>query len=84
MKMHVAGGKVPDDRIIDGIEMRDFFVGKADKSGRESVIVYSGNDLFGIKWRNWKMNFKEIETGRKDQLMQPERYWKHCDLEPVT
>ncbi len=62
MKMHVAGGKVPDDRIIDGIEMRDFFVGKTDKSGRESVIVYSGNDLFGIKWRNWKMNFKEIET----------------------
>jgi hypothetical protein len=62
MKMHVAGGKVPDDRIIDGTEMRDFFVGKTDKSGRESVIVYSGNDLFGIKWRNWKMNFKEIET----------------------
>jgi hypothetical protein len=62
MKMHVAGGKVPDDHVIDGIEMRDFFVGKTDYFGRESVVVYSGNDVFGVKWRNWKMNFKEIET----------------------
>jgi hypothetical protein len=45
---------VPDDRIIDGIEMRDFFLGKTDKSGREGVIVYSGNDVFSVKWRNWK------------------------------
>jgi len=58
----IAGAKVPDDRVIDGIEMRDFFVGKTDKSGREGVVVYSGNDVFGVKWRNWKMNFKEIET----------------------
>ena len=58
----IAGGKVPDDRIIDGIEMRDFFLGKTDKSGREGVIVYFGSDVFGVKWRNWKMNFKEIDT----------------------
>jgi len=58
----VAGGKVPDDRVIDGIEMRDFFLGKTDKSGREGVICYMGSDVFGVKWRNWKMNFKEIES----------------------
>ncbi len=58
----IAGGKVPDDRAIDGIEMRDFLVGKAEKSGRESVIVYMVNDVYGVKWRNWKMNFKEIDT----------------------
>ena len=58
----IAGGKVPDDRIIDGIEMSDFFLGKESKSGRDSVIVYMGNDIFGVKWKNWKLNFKEIDT----------------------
>ena len=32
------------------------------KSGRESVIVYMGNDIYGIKWRNWKLHFKELDT----------------------
>ncbi|MEE8261487.1 MAG: arylsulfatase [Gammaproteobacteria bacterium] len=58
----LAGGKVPDDRVIDGLDMADFFLGKQDKSGREGVIVYMGNDIFGVKWRNWKVNFKEQDT----------------------
>ncbi len=58
----IAGGKVPDDRIIDGIDMSDFFLGKQKKSGREGVIVYMGNDVYGVKWRNWKLNFKELDT----------------------
>ena len=77
----IAGGKVPDDRVIDGIEMRDFFLGKTDKSGREGVIVYSGNDIFGVKWRNWKMNFKEIETifGEVKEYGMPKLYNLHKD-----
>jgi arylsulfatase len=58
----IAGGKVPDDRIIDGIDMSDFFLGKQEKSGREGVIVYMGNDIFGVKWRDWKVNFKEQDS----------------------
>ena len=58
----IAGGKVPDDRVIDGIEMEDFFMGKEKKSGRESVVVYMGNDVYGIKWRNWKLLTKELDT----------------------
>jgi arylsulfatase len=58
----IAGGKVPNDRIIDGIEMEDFFMGKQKKSGRESVVIYMGNDIYGIKWRNWKLLTKELDT----------------------
>lgn len=58
----VAGGKVPDDRIIDGIDMANFFMGKQEKSGREGLIVYMGKDIYGVKWRNWKLNFKEQDT----------------------
>jgi arylsulfatase len=55
----VAGGKVPEDRVIDGIDMSDFLLGKRKESGREGFVVYMGNDVFGVKWRNWKLHFKE-------------------------
>jgi len=58
----IAGGKVPDDRVIDGVDQTDFFLGKQEKSNREGLIVYMGNDIWGVKWRNWKVNLKEQET----------------------
>jgi arylsulfatase len=56
----IAGGKVPKDRIIDGVDQTDFFLGKKEQSNRESVVIYVGNELFGVKWRNWKMMLKEL------------------------
>ena len=54
-----AGGKVPDDRVIDGMDVSEFLLGNSKKSGREGFVVYMGNDVFGVKWRNWKLHFKE-------------------------
>ena len=42
--------------------MRDFFLGKTKESGSDGFIVYMGNDVFGVKWRNWKLHFKEQYT----------------------
>ena len=58
----IAGGSVPSDRVIDGIDMSEFFVGLKEKSGRDGFIVYMGNDIFAVKWRDWKLHFKE-QTG---------------------
>ena len=58
----VADGTVPDDRVIDGVDQTDFFLGRQAKSNREGLIVYMGNDVWGVKWRNWKLNLKEQET----------------------
>ena len=58
-----AGAKVPDDRIIDGLDQSKFFLRKQDKSNRESVIIYVGDDIYGVKWRNWKMVTKELDAG---------------------
>jgi arylsulfatase A-like enzyme len=58
-----AGGEVPDDRVLDSIDVSDFLTGREEHSGRESVIVYVGNDIFGVKWRNWKMMTKELDVG---------------------
>jgi arylsulfatase len=57
-----AGGRVPDDRPIDGIDVSDFLLGNNEKSGRDGFIVYMGNDVFGVKWRNWKLHFKEQDA----------------------
>ncbi len=46
---------------LDGVDQSDFLMGKSEKSARESVIIYIGNELFGVKWRNWKLLLKEID-----------------------
>jgi len=56
-----VGGDIPQDRVLDGVDQSDFLMGKSEKSARESVIIYIGNELFGVKWRNWKMLLKEID-----------------------
>ena len=58
----ITKSEVPQDRVIDGIDMSDFFLGKSKKSGRDGFIVYMGNDIFGVKWRNWKLHFEEQEA----------------------
>ena len=58
----IVGGEVPADRVVDGIDMSGFLLGDTDTSGREGFIVYMGNDVFGVKWRDWKLHFKE-QTG---------------------
>ena len=56
-----AGGETPSDRIIDGVDQSDFLMGKSEKSARESIVIYVDNELFGVKWRNWKMLLKSID-----------------------
>lgn len=55
-----TGTKVPDDRTIDGEDQSGFFSGVTNSSARESMVIYIGNELFGAKWRNWKVLLKEI------------------------
>ena len=50
---------MPQDRVIDGIDVSEFLLGNRKKSGRDGFVVYMGNDIFGVKWRDWKIHFKE-------------------------
>ncbi len=72
----IVGYKVPDDRIIDGVDQSDFFLGKAEKSNREGFPVYNGDDLFAYKWRNWKVHFIELNSmfGSPKRLNVPSVY----------
>ena len=57
----MVGAKIPTDRIMDSADHSDFLMGKDEKSARESLVLYVGQEVFGVKWRNWKMLYKEIE-----------------------
>jgi arylsulfatase A-like enzyme len=52
---------VPTDRPIDGVDQSAFLLGKEKKSAREHVIVYVGDTVFAVKWRNMKVHFATAE-----------------------
>ena len=56
-----VGGDIPQDRILDGVDQTDFLMGKSKKSARESMVIYLTSELFGAKWRNWKILLKELD-----------------------
>ncbi len=53
--------RVPTDRPIDGIDQKDFLLGKQEKSNREYVVTYVGDKVFAVKWRNMKVHFAAAE-----------------------
>ena len=52
---------VPTDRPIDGVDQSEFLLGKVEKSAREHVVIYVGDTVFSVKWRNMKVHFATAE-----------------------
>ena len=72
----ITGAKVPTDRIIDGVDQFNFLAGKQKNSNREGFPAFNGDDLFGYKWRNWKMHFVQLDSmfGAPGKLNMPHLY----------
>jgi arylsulfatase A-like enzyme len=51
-----AGASPPADRVIDGVDQRAFFEGKAEASARDGFPFWMGDVLYGVKWKNFKMS----------------------------
>jgi arylsulfatase A-like enzyme len=49
--------RIPTDRPIDGIDQKDYLLGKQEKSNRDFFITFVGTDIYAIKWRNLKVHF---------------------------
>ena len=77
----IVGGKVTTDLPIDGVDQSEFFLGQKEKSNRDGFVVYVGNDIYGVKWQNWKMMFKElaIGTGQVEQWSVPRFFNLYLD-----
>ncbi|MFC2094356.1 arylsulfatase [Bacteroidota bacterium] len=69
---HLIGeeNRIPTDRPIDGINQSNFLLGKQEKSNREYVITYVGDDVFSVKWRSLKVHFYTAE-GTFAPIVQP-------------
>jgi len=62
----VAGGELPADRPIDGVNQLPFMLGEP-KSSREGFPFFIKNELRALKWRDWKLHFywePEVNEGK--------------------
>ena len=57
----IGGGKVPADRPIDGVDQLDFLTGAQEKSNREHVLLFLGQKLMAVKWRNYKIHMDGLD-----------------------
>jgi arylsulfatase len=53
--LHAAGLEAPTDRVIDGVNQLDWLTGKTATSGRDAYIYWMGREMYGVKWRNFKL-----------------------------
>lgn len=63
----VAGGEIPADRPIDGVDQLPFLRGEQTKSAREGFPFFIKNELRALKWRDWKLHFywePEVNEGK--------------------
>jgi arylsulfatase len=50
-----TGAGLPQDRVIDGVNQLDWLTGTAAASKREGYLYWMGPELYGAKWRNFKL-----------------------------
>ncbi len=61
-----AGTTEPQDRIIDGLDVRDLWLGKKGaKSPRESYLYYSNEDLHAVRGGDWKLHVQRPDWKRE-------------------
>ncbi len=52
---NLTGSKVPDDRIIDGVDQTDLLLGKSAQGSRTDFYYFSRNELHGVRKGKWKL-----------------------------
>jgi arylsulfatase A-like enzyme len=53
--LYAAGLSEPADRVIDGVNQLNWLAGERDSSAREGYIFWMGPEMYGVKWRNFKL-----------------------------
>jgi arylsulfatase len=60
----LAGGKVPDDRPIDGVDQSDMLLGASDAGRRDHLLTFVGPDLVAARWKQFRAYFADVAPGR--------------------
>ena len=53
----LAGGKVPDDRPIDGVDQTDLLLGGSDTGRRDALLTFIGPHLVAVRWKQFRTYF---------------------------
>ncbi|MBZ9790316.1 arylsulfatase [Rhizobium sp. 3T7] len=61
---HIAGGKVPDDRPIDGVDQSKFLLGEDDTGARQHLLTFVGSELVAARWKQFRAYFADVAPGR--------------------
>ena len=54
---------------LDGVDQRDYFEGKSQKSAREVFFYYTGAQPSAVRFRNWKFYYTMVGAGPMDGLV---------------
>jgi arylsulfatase len=52
----IAGGDIPDDRPIDGLDQTEWLLGEVEHSERDSRLVFFNGNFDCIRWRQFKLH----------------------------
>ena len=63
----ISGGKIPDDRIIDGLDLSDLMLGKTDESHRKTFFYYLTNTLEAARVGDWKLHVAKPRVSRESE-----------------
>ena len=78
----IVNGQVKNDRIIDGVNQLEHFLGQQEKSNREGFVVYNVGQVWGVKWRNWKVMFKEKDKAHDPTIILDYARFYNLHLDP--
>jgi len=82
-----CGAEVPADRPIDGVDQLPFFRGEHEKSAREGFPYFLAEELYAVKWRDWKAHFvwyPEANGGPPEKLEFPKLFNLRSDPKEET
>lgn len=80
--LSLAGAEVPEDRIIDGVDLTPVLTGTAD-SVLDVIFYYRSEDLYAVRKGPWKAHFITQSAYVGDELVShdpPELY--HLEIDP--
>lgn len=83
----LCGGRVPDDRIIDGHDISDHLIGESDSTGESTFIYYYHDHIEAVRRGDWKLHIRredaevtELYNLRNDIGETENLYASHGDL----
>ncbi|MEM6916227.1 MAG: sulfatase [Verrucomicrobiota bacterium] len=59
-----ASDAIPEDRLIDGFDQTDLWLGKNEKGNRNQFLYYEGEELQAVRQGPWKLRLPNLKNIR--------------------